>query len=119
MREAAQALHADRGIRWLDDRLPSLSSTHRLGLAFELILLRGVLMHVPPDERPRAFRKVATLLKPGGLLLMSVRDGSGTSDRPMWPGAAGEIESFARAHGLAILKAAAGRDLQNRPDVHW
>src|SRR5262249_1772126 len=78
MREAAQALHTTEGIRWLDDRLPTLFATHRLGLAFDLILLSGVLIHVPTVERPRAFRKVATLLKPGGLLLMSMRDGAGT-----------------------------------------
>lgn len=118
MREAAQAIHTDQGIRWRDDRLPALTATHGLGLAFDVIPLSGVLMHVPPDERPRAFRKVATLLKPGGLLLMSTRDGAGTPDRPMWPLTAGEIESFARVHGLAILKVAADRDLL-RPDVHW
>ncbi len=119
LREAGEARHAGKGIRWLDDRLPALSATHRLGLAFDVILLSGVLMHVSADERPRAFRKIATLLKPGGLLLLSVRDGAGTPDRPMWPVASGEIESFARAHGLAILKVAAGRDLQARPEVHW
>jgi hypothetical protein len=88
-------------------------------LAFDVILLSGVLMHVPADERPRAFRKVATLLKPGGLLLMSVRDGAGAPDRPMWPVASGEIESFARSHGLAIVKVVGRRDLQGRADVHW
>jgi hypothetical protein len=103
----------------LDDRLPALSATHRLGLAFDVILLSGVLMHLPADQRPRAFRKLVTLLKPGGLLLISVRDGAGTPERPMWPVASGEIERFARAHGLEILKIAAGFDLQDRPDVRW
>ena len=119
MREAAQAVHTSQPIRWLDDWLPALSTTHGLGLAFDVILLSGVLMHVPVDERPRAFHKVATLLKPGGLLLMSVRDGAGTPDRPMWPVATSEIESFARSHGLAIVKVVARRDLQGRPNVHW
>jgi SAM-dependent methyltransferase len=119
MREVGQLLHAGEGIRWLDDRLPALSATHRLGLAFDVILLSGVLMHLPADQRPRAFRKLVTLLKPGGLLLISVRDGAGTPERPMWPVASGEIERFARAHGLEILKIAAGFDLQDRPDVRW
>jgi SAM-dependent methyltransferase len=119
MREAAQALHTSQAIRWLDDRLPALSATHRLGLAFDVILLSGVLMHVPADERPRALRKVATLLKPGGLLLISVRDGAGAPDRPMWPVTTGEIESFARSHGLAIVKIVPRLDLQGRADVHW
>lgn len=119
MREAAAEHHANEDIRWLDDRLPALTATHRLGLAFDVILLSGVLMHVPPDERPRAFRKVAALLKPGGRLLLSVRDGPGAPDRPMWPIPRGELEGYARAHGLSILQIAESEDLQDRADVRW
>jgi SAM-dependent methyltransferase len=119
MRELGQALHPAEGIRWLDDRLPALTATHRLGLAFDVVLLSGVFMHLPPDQRARAFRKTVTLLKPGGLLLMSVRDGAGAPDRPMWPLAGGEIESLARTHGLSVLKIASGDDLQGRWGVHW
>jgi SAM-dependent methyltransferase len=119
MRELGQALHPADNIRWLDDRLPALTATHRLGLAFDVILLSGVFMHLPPDQRARAFRKTVTLLKPGGLLLMSVRDGAGAPDRPMWPLAGGQIESLARTHGLAVLKVASGDDLQGRWGVHW
>lgn len=118
MREAAKAHHAEADIRWLDDRLPALAATHRLGLAFDVILLSGVLMHVPPADRPRAFRKIATLLKPGGRLLISVRDGDGAPDRRMWPVSRGEIESYARAHGLTVLQIAHREDLQGR-EVRW
>lgn len=119
MRDAARARHAGKNIRWLDDRLPSLTNTHRLGLAFDVILLSGVFMHVRPEERPRAFRKIATLLKPGGRLLISVRDGSGTSDRPMWSVPRGELEAYARAQGLAVLQVADASDLQGRAQVRW
>lgn len=103
----------------MDDRLPALAATHRLGLAFDVILLSGVLMHVQPEDRPRAFRKIATLLKPGGRLLVSVRNGAGAPDRPMWPISTGELETYARAQGLAILKIEDGRDLQDRSEVRW
>lgn len=119
MREAAIGLRGGAGIRWLDDRLPALANTHRLGLAFDVILLSGVFMHVRPEDRPRAFRKLATLLKPGGRLLISVRDGIGSPERPMWPVARGELESFARSHGLTVLQIADGRDLLERADVRW
>lgn len=118
LREEGRARHAGDGIRWLDDRLPALSATHRLGLAFDVILLSGVLMHVRLEDRPRAFRKIATLLKPGGRLLISVRDGQGDPERPMWPVPPGELEAYARAHGLAMLRIADGRDLQERA-VRW
>ena len=119
MREAAQARHVGLGIRWLDDRLPGLTATHRLGLAFDLILLSGVFMHVTPEDRPRAFRKLSTLLKPGGVLLMSVRSGHGAAERPMWPVARGELESYARAYGLAVTQVSEARDLLGRRDVRW
>ncbi len=119
MREAGMKHHADDAIRWLDDRLPALTATHRLGLAFDVILLSGVFMHVQPDQRPRAFRKIATLLKPGGRLLISVRNGSGSPDRPMWPVPAGELETYALSCGLAVLQIAGGEDLQGRGDVEW
>ena len=119
MREAGQTHHSNADIRWLDDRLPALTATHRLGLAFDVILLSGVLMHVPPPDRPRAFRKIAALLKPGGRLFISVRDGEGTADRPMWPVAQGELEGYARTHGLAMLQVTDRADLQGRADVHW
>ena len=60
-REGAQR-HPDLPLRWIDDRLPDLSVVHRLGLAFDLVLLSAVWMHVPPPFRPRAFRKLVTLL---------------------------------------------------------
>ena len=83
MRQEAQRRHPDPRIRWLDDRLPDLSAIHRLGLAFDLILLSAVWMHVSPPARARAFRKLATLLKPGGVILMSLREGPPEPDRPM------------------------------------
>jgi SAM-dependent methyltransferase len=119
MRLEGQRRHPDRRIRWLDDRLPDLSGVHRLGLAFDLILLSAVWMHVPPPTRARAFRKLATLLKPGGIILISLRDGPSEPDRPMWPTPPGEVEAFARAHGLAVLRSAAAADRLGRDDVRW
>ncbi len=119
MRSAAAAYHAGKDIRWLEDHLPALTVTHRLGLSFDVILLSGVLMHVPPDERRRAFRKIVALLKPGGRLLITVRDGAGAPDRPMWPIPRGEMEAHARAHGLTMLRISESADLQGRTGVQW
>lgn len=119
MRDAAATYHSDHPIRWLDDHLPALSVTHRLGLAFDVILMSGVFMHVAPDARACAFRKTVTLSKPGGCLLISVRDGSGPADRPMWPVSRGEVEAYARSHGLNVLRIQERDDLQGRGDVRW
>ena len=50
-------------------------------------------------------------------MLMSLRDGPCDPDRPMWATPPGEVEAFARAHGLAVLRSVNTPD--HRPDVHW
>jgi SAM-dependent methyltransferase len=119
MRLEAQKRHSDPRIRWLDDRLPDLANIHQLGLAFDLILLSAVWMHVPPPARMRAFRKLATLLKPGGIILMSLREGAAEPERPMWPAPPGEVEALARTHGLAVLRSVTTEDQLGRTDVRW
>lgn len=117
MRAAGQRLHP--GLRWIDDRLPDLSAVHRLGLSFDLVLLSAVWMHVRPAERARAFRKLITLLKPGGLMILTLRHGPSPCDRPMHPVSLGEIEHLARNHGLLVARATERPDQQGRQDVTW
>ncbi len=57
-RDQAMRTHPSTAIRWVDDSLPALAAIHRLGLAFDLIWLSGVWMHVAPADRPRAMRKL-------------------------------------------------------------
>jgi SAM-dependent methyltransferase len=120
LREAARRLHPDPRIRWVDDRLPALAAVHRLGLGYDLVWASAVWMHMPPEERPRAMRKLATLLKPGGRLVLTLRHGPAPEDRPMWPVDAAEVERLGLDHGLA-LRVATERveDRQGRRDVRW
>jgi SAM-dependent methyltransferase len=120
MREAAQVAHPQSAVRWLDDRLPALAGVHRLGLAYDLVWLSGVWMHVPPEARSRAMRKIATLLKPGGRMMMTLRHGPAAEDRPMWPVDAHEVERLGLDFGLTLRVATDfSDDLQGRPDVRW
>jgi SAM-dependent methyltransferase len=106
-------------IRWLDDRLPDLHTVHGLGLGFDLVLASAVWMHVPPAARVRAFRKLVTSLKLGGVLLLTLREGPPASDREMSPAGAGEIEGLARTHGLAVLRSVITRDQFGRSGIEW
>ena len=76
-------------------------------------------MHGPPALRPRAFRKLVTLLEPGGVLLLTLRHGPAEPDRPMWPAAAGEIEALARDHGLLVVRRLEQPDRLGRAEVAW
>lgn len=119
MREEAVRRHPHSGIRWVDDRLPGLEKVHRLGLAFDLILLSAVWMHVAPDDRSRAFRKLITLLKPGGRIVISLRHGAPDPQRPMHPAPRAEIERLAGEHGATVTHGAQAADLQGRGNVTW
>lgn len=119
MRREGAARHPGLGIRWIDDRLPDLSAVHRLGLAFDVILVSAVWMHIIPAQRARAFRKLVTLLKPGGGLLMTLRQGPDDPERPMWPTSIGEIEALARSHGMNVSQITRAADQLGRADVSW
>lgn len=109
----------DGGITWIDDRLPTLDRVHRLTIAFDLILLSAVWQHVSPDDRARSFRKLVTLLRPGGVLAMTLRNGPAPTGRSMHPTSSGEVEGLARSHGLEVLKVETSSDLQGRDGVTW
>ena len=97
LRAIAQRRHPEPRIRWIADQLPGLTATLRLGIAFDLILLSAVWMHIPPEQRRRAFRKLLSLLKPGGLLAMTLRQGPPDAERALYPTTLDEIEQLARA----------------------
>jgi SAM-dependent methyltransferase len=117
MRAFGETHHPD--LRWLDDRLPDLAKVHRLGLTFDLVLLSAVWQHLAPAERPRAFRKLVTLLKPGGVLIMSLRHGPGAAGRAWHQVPLGEVEGLAREFGLAMLRAVGVPDSLGREGVEW
>jgi SAM-dependent methyltransferase len=110
MRQEGQRLHPGDQITWLDDRLPGMATTLRLGLAADVILVSAVWQHVAPADRPRAFRKLASLLKPGGLLALSLRHGPADPERHMHPVSQEEIERLAREQGLVVTHAANSAD---------
>jgi hypothetical protein len=62
-------------------------------------------MHVAPGAaRARAFRKLATLLRPGGRMMLSLRQGPSGDGRDLHPTDPAEVERLATDLGLAILR---------------
>ena len=70
-------------IHWLDDRLPELKQVIALQVKFDLIVLSAVWMHVPSNDRERVYRKLSSLLKPNGKLVISLRHGKCDDERTM------------------------------------
>lgn len=104
MREEGYRLHPHPKICWIDDRLPALQKVHRLGVTFHFILLSAVWMHIPPTERSWAFQKLITLLKPGGLLAITLRHGAAEAERGMYEVTGEELEGLAQEYGATIIR---------------
>lgn len=119
MRAQASALHAGTHACWLDDALPDLTQVRRLQRAFDLILLSAVWMHVPEVDRERAFHTLIGLLKPGGLLAITLRLGPAAPERGMCPVSEAEIERLARESGARVVRRAEAEDRQRRSEVRW
>ncbi|MDE0624725.1 MAG: class I SAM-dependent methyltransferase [Bryobacterales bacterium] len=119
MRRVAKMLHPTASVRWVHDSLPKLDYTVRSGLSFDVILLSGVWMHVPPGQRPRAFRKLVNLLRPGGIIAISLRIGPEEPERGMHGADSSEIESLAKKHGTIVHRAVEREDLLGRDGVRW
>ena len=119
MRGEGQRRHADAGLRWIEDSLPALPATHRLGLAFDVILLSGVWQHVAPGNRARAMRKLLGLLRPGGVLALTLRHGPAEAERGMHPTSPDEMERLGREHGAVVVRQEGMPDQMGRAAVSW
>ncbi len=119
MRREGAHRHRDANLRWIADRLPALARVEALGLSFDFILLSAVWMHVRPEERARAFRKLLGLLKPRGRLALTLRHGPAPAEREMYDVSQHEIERLARDHGAIVERTIAAEDEMARRDVHW
>ena len=119
LRQRAQERHPSPRIQWIDGRLPGLEAVHDLDYRFDLILLNGVWMHVPPSSRKRAFRKLTNLLKPGGHLVVSLRSKQPDDERKTYSTSVDELRHLSRSHALEFLQDANSNDQLGRAGVHW
>jgi SAM-dependent methyltransferase len=115
----AREIHPSAHIQWIQDKLPQLEITIKQGLSFDVVLASAVLMHLNSDDRARAFRKLSALVKPGGILVISVRQGEFSDERAAYGCTVAEIESLARQHCLAVKSITQSEDALERTDVKW
>lgn len=99
MRALARRLHPGASIRWIDDRLPTLAAVSRIGLSFDLVLLSAVWMHIPERDRSHSLRKMIALLKPGGILAMSFREGPAREEADIHRVTLDEVKTLVREDG--------------------
>jgi SAM-dependent methyltransferase len=115
----AQRLHARWPITWIDDSLPDLDRVHALGERYDVVMLTAVWMHLDAGQRERAMARVAPLVRPGGLMALSLRHGPVPAGRRMFEVSAQETCDLAKRHGLATIYESKGPALLGGPAVWW
>jgi SAM-dependent methyltransferase len=100
LREPGRALHPSPSIEWVDDSLPGLRLILSRKQQFNAIMLTAVWMHLDECERREAMPRLAALLAPGGVLVMSLRHGPVPAGRRMFEVGGEETIALANSSGL-------------------
>ena len=119
LRKRARARHRQKNIRWVDDKLPALSTLPQSGDQFDLISLSAVWMHLPPAHRGAALRRIVSLLKPGGFINLTLRHGQFEQIKGYWDIPDQEVIGLAKELGLIVLKALNEDDSFGRKGISW
>lgn len=115
----ARRLHRQPAITWIDDSLPDLDRVHALEERYDLVMLTAVWMHLDQTQRERAMVRVAPLVRPGGLMALSLRHGPVPVGRRMFDVTAVETRALAQCHGLETIFESQGAALLGGPNVWW
>ena len=102
-RAAGIERHPHRAIEWLDDALPELAALLARRERFDVIVLSAVWMHLDAAQRQAALPRIAALLAPSGLLLLSLRHGPVPAGRRMFDVSADETIDLAQRLRLVTL----------------
>lgn len=114
----ARRLHR-QPITWIDDSLPELDRVHALGQRYDVVMLTAVWMHLDQAQRERAMAHVAPLVRPGGLMALSLRHGPVPAGRRMFEVSAQETCELAARHGLTAIHRSKGPATLGGPGVWW
>ena len=118
-RNKAEELHPSPSIRWINDSLPALKEVYNLNLRFDLILVNAVWMHIAPGLREHSFRKLVNLLKPGGVLVFTLRQGPSPDERIMYTADGEEIFQLANRYAIDVVLNTESDDQLGRTEVSW
>ena len=119
LRAHGQRLHRESAIEWIDDWLPELAMLRGRGERFDLVMLTAVWMHLDAGERERGMPNVAGLVRPGGIVTLTLRHGPVPPGRRMFEVSADEACALAENHGLSSVHNSSRAAVTEAKGVTW
>ena len=122
LRIPAMARYPSSSIEWLNDGLPNLTCLRARAQTFDLVMLSAVWMHLDAFQRRHAMPSVASLMRAGGTMIMSLRHGPVPQGRRMFEVSADETIQLAQAQGLDAvlsLRTDSVQEVNRRAGVTW
>lgn len=120
MRERAMKLHPSPQIEWVNDSLPGLTRLRARSEVFDIVFLSAVWMHLDVQQRKAAMPNVASLVRKGGTMILTLRHGPVPKGRRMFQVSADETIVLARLQEFdVILKLEGESVIQRRDGVTW
>lgn len=102
-RAAGMKAHALANIEWVNHSLPALSTLGARPAKYDLIVVAAVWMHLAAKERIEAMGNISKLLKPGAMLVMSLRHGPAPEGRRIFDVSANETTDLAMRYQLKLM----------------
>ncbi|WP_050524409.1 class I SAM-dependent methyltransferase [Pseudorhodobacter wandonensis] len=119
MLRIARHAHQDMPITWIRDALPDLEVARRELPTFDVVVLSAVWMHIAKEDREAAVASIATLVKPGGAVYITLRLGPADPARAIHEVSMDELMDLATRFGFHLERLETRPDLLGRGDITW
>ena len=119
LRQQAISIHSQSDITWMNDTLPELEKVFALSKCFDLILASAIWMHLTDQEQIVSMQNLARLIKPEGVVVITLRFGPSPDERIMYPINTKAMIQTAKSVGFQTILKTDNKDLLKRKDVSW
>jgi protein-L-isoaspartate O-methyltransferase len=106
-------------VTWINDALPILVKLQEYLHSFSLILVSGVLMHLPHHQRIDSLETLTGLMADNSLLIVTLRQGPDLERREFYQVSSDEIVQFAEKKSLQVEVSDTLADELKRDGVTW
>ncbi|MEM6822591.1 MAG: methyltransferase domain-containing protein [Verrucomicrobiota bacterium] len=119
--KAAQSTYSRSKIQWIEDCLPGLESLGEKTPLFDFILVDGVWHHLDIEERDASLLRLSELLRPRGLIAISLRNGPAGAGTHLFPTDSRATIQFAKTIGFSAILHLENQPslMPSKPNVVW